>query len=247
MRASAIEFRLRMFINTAIIVLGFWAPWTEPLGIGRRTPLLEWLALHLSRLGLLPFSTAVPVVIMVGAVLAAIAMTLRVWGTATLGPGTVADPDMQAGAVMASGPYRYVRNPLYLGIWFMAAAMTLLMPPTGALVAMILITIFLFRLILAEENFLTAHLGEPYTQYLRTVPRLIPRLRTPLPATINKPQWTRAFLAELTSIGIFISLAFLSWSYDRTLMIKAILVSFGASLVVRALMPVSRTMPDSAQ
>jgi protein-S-isoprenylcysteine O-methyltransferase Ste14 len=247
MRASAVEFRLRMFINTAIIMLGFWAPWIEALSIGKRIPLLEWLALQLSRLGLFPFSIAIPVVIVLGAIVAAIAMILRVWGSATLGPGTVVHPDMQAGAVMASGPYRYVRNPLYLGIWFMVASMTLLMPPTGALLAIALITIFLFRLILAEENFLSAQLGQSYRAYLRTVPRLIPRLRTPLPATKTRPQWARAFLAELTPIGIFITLAFLSWNYDNTLMIKAILVFFGASLVLRAFMPAVRAIPDSTE
>ena len=45
MRATAIEFRLRMAINAAIIILGFWAPWIEPLALGRRITLLEWLAL----------------------------------------------------------------------------------------------------------------------------------------------------------------------------------------------------------
>ena len=51
MGASAIEFRLRMVINAAIIILGFWAPWIGPVAIGRRISLLEWLALQLSRVG----------------------------------------------------------------------------------------------------------------------------------------------------------------------------------------------------
>jgi len=52
MGASAIEFRLRMVINAAIIILGFWSPWIEAWHIGRRMSLLEWLALELSRTGL---------------------------------------------------------------------------------------------------------------------------------------------------------------------------------------------------
>ena len=36
MRASALEFRLRMVINTAIILLGFWAPWQSPPPAGGR-------------------------------------------------------------------------------------------------------------------------------------------------------------------------------------------------------------------
>ena len=60
----------------------------------------------------------------------------------------------------------------------MVAAMAFLMPPTGALFAMVLLTVFLFRLILGEEAFLTAKLGQPYENYLSAVPRLFPRLRT---------------------------------------------------------------------
>ena len=246
MRASAIEFRLRMFINAAIIVLGLWAPWIEPLGLGKRISLLEWLAVQLSRLGIVPFTTATPVVIITGALIAAIAVALRVSGAAYLGPGTVSHPEMQAGAVVADGPYRFVRNPLYLGVWFMVVALAFMMPPTGAVLAIVLIAIFLFRLILAEESFLTAKLGEPYKEYLSAVPRLIPRLRTSLPAGVNKPHWTRALLSELTPIGVFVTLAFLSWSYDHTLMMRSILVFFGTSLIARAFMLAAPPDQDSA-
>src|SRR6476660_3800743 len=154
MRASAIEFRLRMAINAAIIILGFWAPWIEALGIDRRVTLLEWLALELARTGLVRFTVAVPLVIVVSALIAALGALLRVWGTAYLGTGTVNSLDMKAGTVVADGPYRYVRNPLYLGLWFMVAAMAFIMPVTGALFAMVFISLFVMRLVFAEEGFL---------------------------------------------------------------------------------------------
>ena len=59
MGASRIEFRLRMLINAAIIVLGFWAPWIEAWGLGRRITLLEWASLELARTGLVRFTVAV--------------------------------------------------------------------------------------------------------------------------------------------------------------------------------------------
>ncbi len=237
MGATAIEFRLRMLINAAIITLGFWAPWIEPMGMGKRITLLEWLALNLARHGLLPFNLATPAVIIAGSVVAALAVLLRVTGAAWLGPTTVIHSEMQAGAVVAAGPYRFVRNPLYLGLWCMVGAIALVMPPSGALVAMALLTTFLLRLTLGEERFLSARLGEPYRNYLLAVPRFLPRLHSPLPAAKTKPHWLRAILSELTPIGVFVAIGFLSWSYDHTLMIKAMLISFGASLVVRALMP----------
>ena len=60
-----------MAINAAIIILGFWAPWIEAWGIGRRVTLLEWLALELARTGLVRFTVAVPLVIVVSALIAA--------------------------------------------------------------------------------------------------------------------------------------------------------------------------------
>lgn len=237
MRASTIEFRLRMLIMTVIVVVGFWAPWIEGSNLGQRISLLEWLALMVSRAGLLRFTYATPAVIVAGALMAAIGMVFRVWGTAYLGFGTVHHGEMQAGAVMADGPYRYLRNPLYLGGWCMLAAMAFVMPPTGALVAMPLLTVFLLRLILAEEAFLTVQLGEPYKAYVHSVPRLIPRFRGAPPAAGHKPHWLMAVLTELNPIGVFVTLAVLSWWYDNELMLKAILVSFGISLVVRALVP----------
>lgn len=237
MRATAIEFRLRMAINAAIIVLGFWAPWIDAWHIGSHVSLLEWLALELSRMGLLSFTLATPVVIVAAALLSGIGALLRVWGTAYLGAGTVQSMSMKAQGVMADGPYRYVRNPLYLGLWFMVAGLAFLMPPTGALFAIVLISVFLLRLILGEEAFLSSQLGEPYRAYLASAPRLIPRLRTTVAHRGRKPNWLRGALAELLPIGVFFTLAALSWSYDNRLMGRAILIVFGASLVVRALLP----------
>ena len=130
MKASAIEFRLRMWIQIVIVFLGFWAPWLGTFDLGRRIATLEWLALEISRLGLVSFTVATPIVIVLGALAAAIGAVLRVWGAAYLGYNVVHHGQMQGGAVMAAGPFRYLRNPLYLGGWFMMLAISLLMPPS---------------------------------------------------------------------------------------------------------------------
>ena len=243
MKATAMEFRLRMWIQIVILVLGFWAPWsflapwTGLLDLSRRYATLAWLALQLSRSGLASFSVATAVVIVCGALAALVGAVLRVWGVAYLGYGVVRHGEMQGAAVTVAGPYRYVRNPLYLGGWFMFLALALLMPPSGALFAAVLGTLHFLRLILGEEAFLAEKLGEPYREYVRAVPRILPRLRSSLPAVAAKPRWLVALGTELNPIGIFFTMAVLSWTYDNLLMIKAILISFGLSLIVRALMP----------
>src|SRR5579863_2202490 len=237
MGASAIEFRLRMPINAAIIILGFWAPWIEMWRLGGRMTLLEWLALELSRIGLVSFAIATPLLLSVAALFAAAAVLLRVWATAYLGAGTVNSVSMVAGKVMAGGPFRFVRNPLYIGLWCMVIAATFLMPVSGAVFAAVLITIFAVRLTLGEEAFLTTQLGQPYRAYLRAVPRFVPRLRgAPTPAGA-KPQWFRSLLAELTPVGVLIAILIYARDYDLEFAGRIILVFFGTSLVVRALMP----------
>lgn len=246
MRASAIEFRLRMWIQIAIVLIGYWSPWIAALDLGRRFSTLAWLALQISRLGIATFSVATPMVIVAGSLVAAAGAVLRVWGTAYLGYGVVHHGSMQSPALMADGPYRYVRNPLYLGGWCMMMALSLTMPPSGALFTVVLTGFFYLRLIFGEEAFLSGSLGAAYQDYLSTVPRLIPRLRASLPPAGNKPHWITALLTEIMPIGIFVTVAGLSWLYDNELMLKAILISFGISLVVRALAPAARTIREQA-
>ena len=138
---------------------------------------------------------------------------------------------------MANGPYRLVRNPLNLGSWCSIGAMAFIMPASGAIFCMVLLSVFLLRLILGEEAFLTAQIGEPYRAYQRRVPRLIPRLRSQIAGTGAKPHWGRAVFSEFNPIGVLVVLCTLSWRFDNWLMVRAMLVSFGVSMVVRALVP----------
>ena len=225
-----------MPILVAIAFIGVWAPWIRPWDLSQRISTLEWLALQISRTGWLSFTVATPIVIVFGALLAGVGMVLRVWGAAYLGYDIVHHADMQAGAVMAAGPYRYVRNPLYIGGWFMFAAISLLVTPGGALFIMSFAIFFQFRLILGEEAFLAGQLGEPYREYLRAVPRLIPRWHSDLPQADARPRWLTAVLTEIMPIGTFVTLAIVSWRYDNELMLNAILISLVVSLIVRGLM-----------
>ena len=236
MRASAVEFRLRFPIIAGIVILGFWAPWVREADLANRISLLEWLALEVSRAGLLRFTYATPVLIVVAGLLGLIGAVLRVWGTAYLGYLTVHNSEMLAGSVMADGPYRYLRNPLYAGALFAMAATAFVMPPSGALVAAILLPVFYLRLALGEEAFLSATLGQPYRDYLAAVPRFIPRLRTSLPHAGNRPHWLTAIFSEIYPIGVFLTVGVLAWRYDHQLMLEGILWSFVASLVARGLM-----------
>ena len=109
-------------------------------------------------------------------VLAALGAGFRLWGTAYLGRTVVFDKAMQAGEVVAAGPYRYVRNPLYLGSMLTALAVSILMPASGALFFVVALSIFVVRLALGEEAFLKAKIGDAYVEYCRRVRRWLPSI-----------------------------------------------------------------------
>ena len=226
-----------MAINAVIIILGFWSPWIEAWRIGTRTSLIEWLAIQISRLGIASFSAGTFALLILAILVALLGVVLRVSGTAWLGTGAVNSINMVATGVTADGPYRFVRNPLYIGLWCMVAAMSFLMTATGGLFAIVLVTLFMIRLTLGEEAFLTTRVGGSYTAYLHAVPRFIPRLRGAPADGSAKPQWLRATIAELTPIGVLAGLIVFSRNYDVALAGRIILIFFGASLVIRAFLP----------
>jgi protein-S-isoprenylcysteine O-methyltransferase Ste14 len=236
MKATPQEFRFRFFILAVIYLLGFVAPWDYWLHLDSiRT--WQLVASWPARAGWLSFSAATIVVLLLGIVCALIGALLRTWGTAYLSPAIVQDHAMHGEGVIAAGPFRYVRNPLYLGNILHTFALSLLMPPTGAIFCILAIGIFQLRLIAAEESFLTTKLGEPYTAYCAKVPRLIPALTPRVPASTIQPRWLLAFFGEIYMWGVVVSFAFLGWRYNSILLIKGVLISLGISLIVRALLP----------
>jgi protein-S-isoprenylcysteine O-methyltransferase Ste14 len=232
MKATALEFRIRYLIHVVLFVLGFTAPWDRWLHLDTiRT--WQWMAAWLTRLGRLSFSTTTVAVLVVGIVLALLAALLRTWGSAYLGPAVVMDRAMQGDRVVASGPYRRMRNPLYAGIFVNALAVSLLMPTSGALFTIVLVGLFQVRLILAEESFLSAKPGEVYREYCARVPRLVPALTPRVPDSGAQPSWATAFLSEIYMWGVFVSFATLGWHYNSMLILQGVLVSLGLSLVAR--------------
>src|ERR1700761_8147297 len=141
MHATRFEYRFRFVILVLIFALGFglvplllhFVPGiVEALGIATKS---TWLVLAslLWRAKLLNFSAATTVVLAVAIVFAALGAWLRVWGTAYVGTQVVRSQDMHADALLADGPYRRTRNPLYLGLLLHTFALAILMPPIGAI------------------------------------------------------------------------------------------------------------------
>lgn len=237
MKATSFEFRFRVLIAIVLYVLGFSAPWARYHAYAPLTT--TWLALstQLANLHWLTVNKATLLVTWVAIVLAFAGAILRVWGAAYLGSSVVHSMSMHAGETVASGPYRFVRNPLYLGSWLFAVGICILMPPSGAIFFLVATFLFYWRLILGEEHYLAAQLGEPYLDYKRRVPRIVPSLRPRLAASGLGAQWMQGFVSEIFMFAFACCLAALAWQYNADILIRCLLVCFGISLIARAALP----------
>jgi protein-S-isoprenylcysteine O-methyltransferase Ste14 len=239
MKASAIEFRFRFLIHAIIYILGFTVPWNKWLPVDPRGPNAHvWgtLAAKLSALSpsTINILTAFNNLLILGILFALAAAILRTWAAAYLGSSIVQAASMHGEGVVASGPYRHLRNPLYVGIFLHTFALALLMPPSGAIFCILAIGFFQLRLIAAEQSFLTAKLGEPYLAYCAKVPGLIPSIKPRVPQSTQHARWLTAFLGEIYMWGVVLSFAILGWRYNAILITKGVLISLGISLIARA-------------
>jgi len=236
-RATGFEFRFRVLIICVLYFVGFFAPWERFGADATPNPvrLWSWLSIEFARTGLLSVGNAYLAVTIAAVALAFVGALLRVWGTAYLGHFVMRDPAMQAVAVMASGPYRHLRNPLYVGMVLNSMAVAMLMPASGALFFLAGMIVFTIRLIGGEESFLAGELGEDYSEYRKAVPSILPSLRSRVAASTVTPRWAHGVIAECFPVATAACFAALAWSYDANLLTRCVLISFGASLVVHAL------------
>jgi protein-S-isoprenylcysteine O-methyltransferase Ste14 len=245
MKASAFEYRFRFAIHALIYLFGFLAvpaallispDLKEIVGFTSKS---TWLVLSstISRAGWLTFSAATVALLVVALVFTALGAWMRVWGAAYVGAAVVRSGSMHGEAMLADGPYRRTRNPLYLGTLLHTIGIAILMTPTGTIVSILLIWLFQIRLALAEEAFLTQRFGQPYLQYKAAVPRFLPTPKPQIPAAGKRPRWVQALLGELYFVAAFGVLATLGWGFNAQPLQQGLLISLGVWLVVRALLP----------
>lgn len=190
MQASNFEFRNRWWMFGAIFGVAFFtfAFDHRPLGVrlGDRLAVdLGWSA-----------DAAYRLVFGAAALIMVLAALVRTWGSAYLGRQVVHDAKLHSETLKADGPYRRVRNPLYLGNLLMGAAMILIAPIPGAVIIAIALPLFLYRLIGREEAGLEAEQGEEFRAFKRAVPRLLPAASPRIPAGGLRPDWKNGLSSE---------------------------------------------------
>ncbi|HJZ30608.1 MAG TPA: isoprenylcysteine carboxylmethyltransferase family protein [Hyphomicrobiaceae bacterium] len=110
-------------------------------------------------------------------VLAAVAgIAIAVWGRQTmLAAGTNVDPTLPSTAMVTAGPFRFCRNPLYLGLTLLYLGITLAVDTWWGLIALVpLLLVMHVGVVLREEHYLEAKFGDQYRSYKMEVARYVP-------------------------------------------------------------------------
>ena len=232
MRASEFEFRHRSWFIILIFVLAFGCYTFQ------RVNAVEWLLFGLLGIsgpfrGVFPGSWAAHLVFALGAALVGVAAFIRTWGTAYLNTEVMRDSVVRSERLVADGPYRYVRNPLYLGSLMMAAGIGLMASPVGWLVLIAGLGIFFLRLIGREEFGLLNSQSDLYRAYREQVPRLWPVFRPRVPAGGNRARWSQAAAGEIMMWALFAG----SLTFSCTLDVKVFDLLVAGGFILSRVIP----------
>jgi len=240
-RATEFEFRYRFFIIIAIFTAGFYCYALDPVGVS--VMLARWFIAHPVELSVASDRRVVQLVLAFGVALCFLAALVRTWAAAYLHSEIVHDWNLHAEGLVADGPFRYVRNPLYFGGVLFAVGFALAASRLGFVVVVGALTLFYFRLILREESQLKASQGESYLEFLKAVPRLIPSLTPRLPAGGLAPRWGQAFFGETFMWFFAIAGACFAATLDEHLFL--ILIAAGVAASMLAKLVLQRRRPNT--
>lgn len=191
MRASDSEFANRFWTIGLVFFVGFSMAFLDPASVQGE------LARRLSGASEgARFDAWVIAISWTGAALTVLGALVRTWAAAYLAVDVIHDTKLRSESLVADGPYRRVRNPLYLGLMLLAAGYGLFATRLGFVVIVVGMWILVRRLIGREEAVLAAAQGERFESYRRAVPRLVPALTPRLSASGRAPNWSEALRGE---------------------------------------------------
>ena len=115
--------------------------------------------------------------VLAGVILTVIGELIRLWAVRHIGAISRTRGE-RLGPLVSSGPFRYVRNPLYLGniaLWVgfaLIARLAWLAP-----IVLVLLAVEYHAIVRWEEQMLEARLGAAYRAYASDVPRWLPKFQ----------------------------------------------------------------------
>jgi protein-S-isoprenylcysteine O-methyltransferase Ste14 len=222
-RATDWEFRNRAWLFGALFGLAFFLYSVDPKNA------TDALANRLSAASGANAETIARLLLLLAAAFTTAAALMRSWGSAYLHKDIVYASQVKSASLVAGGPYRYVRNPLYFGNELMAIGIGALASRLGFFFLVLGMTIFNYRLVLREESDLAAARGRAYADYLRGVPRLFPCLWPRIPRSEQQPDWPGGLRAESWCWCLPLGIITFVFTFNLGLMWAVMIVAYLAS------------------
>lgn len=129
-------------------------------------------------------------------------LAIRAWGSSYLTAATVWNANAKTDRLIIAGPFRYTRNPLYLGNALLAIGFGLLAPLPGAVFIVVANALFIAALIRYEERLMTRRYGDAFRAYSAKVPSLFPRLIPAASESTLQPSVAQGILSEIFTAAI---------------------------------------------
>lgn len=125
------------------------------------------------------FAQPTPLSMVVGFAIAFVGEIIRFWGVSIVGAETRTTGRVGGTFLITSGPFSYVRNPLYLGNMLLYAGvgvMSMALYPWLLVIAIVWFYIQYYLIVTKEEEYLIERFGSEYEEYRLNVRRFIPRV-----------------------------------------------------------------------
>lgn len=133
----------------------------------------QWLRFGVLRLRFVPQEAWIAYA---GIVLTWLGTAISIWARYCLGEYWSARVTLKEGhQLIRSGPYAFVRHPIYLGMLVACVGTTLVVGEWRGIVAVVLLVAAHSRKAVREERMLTREFGDQYTAYKQTTGFLLPR------------------------------------------------------------------------
>lgn len=155
--------------------------------------------------GLLEKKSMVRLVYAAAAVLGGIGAAIVTWAAAYRQSHDRRDQSERV-AFSLGGPFRYVRNPHFLGHFFLLVGLGTFQSRLGFPAFLIGEAVLILRLIGREEMQLDQQHGERFRDYRRRVSRLLPSLRPQIVGEVQLPRWRQALADQAFQWGLVATL-----------------------------------------
>ena len=152
--------------------------------------------------------------LLIGLSIVLIGEFLRLWGVSIAGSETRTTGPVGGTFLITTGPFSYLRNPLYLGNMLMYSGVGVMANAMFPWLVCLAFLYFLWQyslIVRLEEKHLLLKFGDEYQRYCQSVPRFFPTLNKYAPGANPQPEldWRRGIVSEkrtLQAIGVLIIL-----------------------------------------